>query len=93
MLVAIEFLSFISRVFSLAIRLFANIMAGHILLKILISFLYIIMSAHTCFFIPTIVGVIGISFIVMLEIFVGILQVYIFILLLIIYMGSVISLH
>ena len=31
----IEFISFNARVFSLAIRLFANIMSGHILLKIL----------------------------------------------------------
>jgi F-type H+-transporting ATPase subunit a len=34
----IELLSYISRLFSLAIRLFANMLSGHILLKILISF-------------------------------------------------------
>ena len=37
-LIIIEYVSYISRVFSLAIRLFANMLAGHILLKILISF-------------------------------------------------------
>jgi ATP synthase subunit 6 len=38
LLVAIEFLSYVARVFSLSIRLFANMMAGHTLLKILIGF-------------------------------------------------------
>lgn len=38
-LILIEVVSYFSRVFSLAIRLFANMMSGHILLKILISFL------------------------------------------------------
>ena len=38
MLIPIEIVSFFSRIFSLSIRLFANIMAGHILLKILCQF-------------------------------------------------------
>lgn len=38
-LILIEFVSYISRIFSLAIRLFANMLSGHILLKILISFI------------------------------------------------------
>ena len=37
-LVLIEYVSYVSRIFSLAIRLFANMLSGHILLKILISF-------------------------------------------------------
>jgi ATP synthase subunit 6 len=37
-LILIEYVSYLSRVFSLSIRLFANMMSGHILLKILISF-------------------------------------------------------
>jgi F-type H+-transporting ATPase subunit a len=37
-LIVIELISYLSRVFSLAIRLFANIMSGHTLLKILSSF-------------------------------------------------------
>jgi len=38
-LIVIEFISYLSRIFSLAIRLFANMLSGHILLKILISFI------------------------------------------------------
>lgn len=41
-LVLIEIISYIARVFSLAIRLFANMMAGHSLLKILIGFAFVI---------------------------------------------------
>lgn len=41
-LVVIEIISYIARVFSLAIRLFANMMAGHSLLKILIGFAFVI---------------------------------------------------
>ena len=37
-LILIEYISYFSKIFSLAIRLFANMMAGHILLKILIGF-------------------------------------------------------
>lgn len=93
MLLIIELISFISRVFSLAIRLFANIVAGHILLKILISFIYLIISTHLSFAPVFALGVAGISLIIVLELFIGFLQVYIFILLLIIYMGSIINLH
>ena len=38
LLVLIEFISYIFRVLSLSIRLFANLMSGHTLLKILASF-------------------------------------------------------
>ena len=41
-LVLIEFISYISKVFSLSIRLFANMMSGHTLLKILIAFAWTI---------------------------------------------------
>jgi F-type H+-transporting ATPase subunit a len=37
-LMLIELVSYFARVFSLAIRLFANMMSGHGLLKILVSF-------------------------------------------------------
>ena len=38
LIAVVELISYISRVFSLSIRLFANMMAGHTLLKILIGF-------------------------------------------------------
>jgi len=41
LLVPIELLSFISRPFSLGIRLFANMLAGHVLLKIMAGFSFV----------------------------------------------------
>jgi ATP synthase subunit 6 len=38
-LILIEYVSYLSRVLSLAIRLFANMMSGHILMKILVGFI------------------------------------------------------
>ena len=40
LLVPIELLSFVSRPFSLGIRLFANMLAGHVLLKIIAGFIF-----------------------------------------------------
>jgi ATP synthase subunit 6 len=44
LLVPIEIVSFFSRPFSLAIRLFANMTAGHVLLKILAGFIVLVFS-------------------------------------------------
>jgi F-type H+-transporting ATPase subunit a len=38
--------SYFSKIFSLAIRLFANMMSGHILLKILIGFVWVIAGSN-----------------------------------------------
>lgn len=93
LLIIIESISFFSRVFSLAIRLFANIVAGHILLKILVSFLDVIFRAHISFVFPIIISLIGIIIIIVLEVFINLLQIYIFNLLLLIYINGVIALH
>jgi F-type H+-transporting ATPase subunit a len=45
LLVPIEIVSFFSRPFSLAIRLFANMTAGHVLLKILAGFVVLVFSS------------------------------------------------
>jgi F0F1-type ATP synthase membrane subunit a len=47
LLVIIEIISYIARLFSLSIRLFANMMAGHTLLKILIGFSFSILFSFT----------------------------------------------
>jgi ATP synthase subunit 6 len=45
-LILIEYVSYISRIFSLAIRLFANMLSGHILLKILITFIWSVVISN-----------------------------------------------
>ncbi len=81
-LVIIELISYVARVFSLAIRLFANMMAGHTLLKILIGFSFLII-----FQLPTTIwpiwflGLIPfllVYIITFLEVAIAILQGYVF---------------
>ena len=47
LVIIIEIASYILRTFSLAIRLFANLMAGHTLLHILASFIPMMLSTLT----------------------------------------------
>jgi F-type H+-transporting ATPase subunit a len=46
-LTLVEIVSYASRLLSLAIRLFANMMAGHTLLKILIAFTFSLFNTAT----------------------------------------------
>jgi F-type H+-transporting ATPase subunit a len=89
LLVIIEFISYFARVFSLAIRLFANITAGHILLKIIAWFNWSLLQV-------IFVGILGNIIILILwflEFFISVLQAYVFIILLCIYLNDVINLH
>lgn len=92
-LIIIELISYIARVFSLAIRLFANMMSGHTLLKILAGFSWSILNSEGFFFIfsflPTLV-IIAVSF---LEIAIAFLQAYVFVILLCIYINDILHLH
>ena len=84
LLVPIEILSYIARCFSLAIRLFANMMSGHTLLNILSGFVIKIASTGLLFIalIPFIV-VMAVS---VLEIGIAFLQAYVFVVLVCIYL-------
>lgn len=73
-LVPVEIISFCSRVFALAIRLFANVLAGHILIFALLSMVVL----FGWFALPVVLMAVGIYF---FEIFMSLLQAYIFTLL------------
>jgi F-type H+-transporting ATPase subunit a len=89
-IVVIEIFSFAIRPFSLSIRLFANMLAGHTLLGIFAQFAAFV-STHflLLFFIPIIL----VFLVFLLEIAVSIIQAYIFVSLVCIYLNDVISLH
>ena len=70
-LVPVEIVSFCSRVFALAIRLFANVLAGHILIFALLSMVVL----FGWFALPAVFLAVGIYF---FEIFMSFLQAYIF---------------
>jgi F-type H+-transporting ATPase subunit a len=89
LLILIEFISYFARMFSLAIRLFANITAGHILLKILSWFTYLL----TDIFFVSILSFLLISVLWGLEFFIGVLQAYVFLILLCIYLQDILQLH
>lgn len=80
LLVPVELIGLIAKIFALAIRLFANMMAGHVLLAVLLSF---ILTAGTSMgttggLLIAVPVVIGSTLISMLEIFVAFLQAFIF---------------
>lgn len=87
-LMIIEIISYVSRAFSLAIRLFANMMSGHSLLNILAGFT-VILSKKSIFFglIPFLI-VLAITF---LEVGIACLQAYVFVVLLSIYLNDSIN--
>ena len=90
LLMVIETLSYFLRPFSLAIRLFANMLAGHILLHIIAgSFIYLYtVSAILVIPIFFIIGAVSI-----LEIGISFLQAYIFTILLAIYLKDSLISH
>ncbi len=78
LMVLLELVSYLSRPLSLAIRLFANMMAGHALLKILLSFALRGLEGSA---LPLLValGALGaIGAILLLELMVALLQVFVF---------------
>lgn len=89
-LVAIEVFSFIIRPFSLAIRLFANMLAGHTLLGIFAQFgAYVAKNYFSFILIPALL-LLAVFF---LEIAVSVIQAYIFVSLICIYLNDVVILH
>ena len=86
LMIMVEMFTFLSRPITLAVRLAANMTAGHVLLKVLASFVIMMQ-----FF-----GWIPIPFMVLFtgfEIFVSILQAYIFTILACSYIGDAVNLH
>ena len=86
LMVPIEIISYLSRPISLSVRLFANMMAGHTMLKIFASFI-----------VP--LGIFGIAPLMVdvaltaLEVLIAFLQAYVFTILTCLYLNEAINLH
>ena len=91
LIIIIEIVSYILRTFSLSIRLFANMMAGHTLLFIICSFILLFLNSQ--FFIFGIIPFILLIMIMILEIGIAFLQAYVFTILVSIYLNDSINLH
>lgn len=86
LLIPIEVISYLSRPISLSVRLFANMLAGHTLLKVIAGFV-----AALGFF-----GVLPLAFVVALtglEILIAFLQAYVFTILTCLYINDALHLH
>lgn len=92
-LVAIELVSYSFRAISLGVRLFANMMAGHTLVKILAGFGFEMMQKGGLLGVASIIPVAVIFALTGLEIAVAFLQAYVFTILLCIYLNDAINLH
>jgi len=88
LIVLIEFVSFLSRPLSLAIRLFANMLAGHIILKVFAGFIISLISAGGVVSAIAIFPFLGTVAITLLEILVAFLQAYVFAILTCIYLND-----
>lgn len=90
LLVILELISYIVRLFSLSLRLFANLLAGHLLLKILLSFFwFLLLSASNIFFVGIIFFGLLIVGIIFLEVLIAFLQAYVFVFLSLIYLHEI----
>jgi len=92
-LVVIELVSYCFRAISLGVRLFANMMAGHTLVKILSGFSWTMMSAGGLLSVASIIPFGVVFALIFLEVGVACLQAYVFTILTCIYLNDAIHLH
>nr|YP_009476661.1 ATP synthase F0 subunit 6 [Storeatula sp. CCMP1868]AVM81154.1 ATP synthase F0 subunit 6 [Storeatula sp. CCMP1868] len=93
LLVPIEIISYVFRVVALSVRLFANMMAGHTLLKILATFAWKMILAGGIFLFVQLFPMLVIIAITGLELAIAFLQAYVWTTLICLYFSDVISLH
>jgi F-type H+-transporting ATPase subunit a len=93
LLVLIELISYLARAVSLGVRLFANLVAGHTLLKILSTYLYDLFTGSLIIAIITLVPFTIFLALIGLELAVSLIQAFVFTLLVCSYLKDAIELH
>jgi len=93
LLVLIELVSYLARAVSLGVRLFANLTAGHTLLKILSTYLFKLFTGNLLIAILTLIPFAIFLALVGLEIAVSLIQAFVFTLLVCSYLRDAIELH
>ena len=93
LLVVLELVSYCFRAVSLGVRLFANMMAGHTLVKILSGFAWTMLSVGGLLTIASSIPFAIVFALTGLEIGVACLQAYVFTILICIYLNDAINLH
>ena len=93
LLVIIETISYLARAFSLGLRLFANMLGGHTLMKILASFLYKMFGSSVIVAVITLIPFALFLGIMLLELAVSCIQAYVFTILTCSYIKDAVELH
>lgn len=93
LLVPIEVISYSFRVVSLSVRLFANMMAGHTLLKVIVGFSWTMIYLGEGMVIANLFPIIVLFILTLLEIGVALIQAYIFTILSCIYIRDIFEGH
>lgn len=91
----LEIVGLLAKTFALTVRLFANMVAGHVMLAVIIGFVSSAMAAYGALgaagvSIPVILGAVALNF---LELFVAFLQAFIFTFLSAMFIGQAVNLH
>jgi len=94
LLVPVEIIGLVAKIFALTVRLFANMVAGHVLLAVLLSFIFVVGAASFAAGIGVgiVVVLVSVAF-NMLELFVAFLQAFIFTFLTTLFIGQAVVLH
>ena len=95
LLVPVEIIGLVAKIFALSVRLFANMIAGHVLLAVLLSFILTAWASMgavggLAIAVPVVLGSVAIT---LLEIFVACLQAFIFTFLTTLFLGMSVVFH
>lgn len=93
LLVPIEFISYVFKPVSLSIRLFANMMAGHTLLKVIAGFAWTLSACSGVLFIIHYIPLLILIPLFGLELGVALIQSFVFVILICIYLNDALNLH
>lgn len=89
-IVILELISYSFRVVSLSVRLIANIVSGHMLLKLIMGFIFNMLMSGSFFFLAAL-SIALISALICLELAIAILQAYVYLVLCAIYLKDVLT--
>jgi len=93
LLVVIEVISYLSRVISLSVRLFANMMAGHVMLEVFGAFIIMLGGLGVLGYLPAALSLGLNTILIGFELLVATLQAYVFAVLTCIYLHDAVHLH
>jgi F-type H+-transporting ATPase subunit a len=93
LLVVIEVISYLSRIISLSVRLFANMMAGHVMLEVFGAFIVMLGGLGLLGYIPAALSLGLNTILIGFELLVATLQAYVFAVLTCIYLHDAVHLH